>query len=221
MSYGIEVYNALGDLRFSTDETWKYLDTKYFPNSTVSSVSNYNAATDIIFVKGSSSSPKDGVVATVSGTTVSFKKDAHIGAGTSTSLLVHHLRIQSDRTASSDTYGIQVIGSDGNVSFDSRKLGDSAFMNSNSIDPAGTLVGEANVGDVDNYYNIMGTVPYPTSNNGFYCYYNFGVNKVQFNSFRKSGSTIIAEENPFDIIEILDSRPLLLQLPPGSDPYQV
>jgi len=217
MSYGLEVYNALGNLRFSTDESWKFMDTKYFPNSTVSSVSNYDAATDLIFVKGANG--LDGVVATVSGTTVSFKKDAHIGAGTATNLNVHHLRIQSDRTAGSDTYGIQVIGSDGNVAFDSRKLGDSAFMAPRSIDPAGTLKGSVNVGSRDNYYNIMGTVPYPTSNNGFYCYYEFGVNKVTFNSYRKSGSDIIPEENPFDIIEILDSRPLLLALPPGSDPY--
>lgn len=219
MAYGIEVYNANGGLRFSTDESWKFMDTKSFPNSAVSSVSNYDAATDIILVK--STSVKNGVVATLSGSTVSFKKDAHTGAGTSTSLLAHHLRIQSDRTASSEAYGIQIIGSDGNVSFDSRKLGDSAFMGVKSIDPAGTIIGSVNVGDNDDYYNIMGTVPYPTSNNGFYCYYNFGVSKTTFNSFRKSGSDIIPEANPFDIMQIADFRPLLLQLPPGSDPYVV
>lgn len=225
MTYGLEVRNAAGDLVLDSTKTWKFMDV--ISKTTGSSVTGYNASTDLVLVSFPNTDNKT-YASTVSGTTLSFKEGVSTGSGTSVSLNYVHLRTVNNQTTDSSTYGLEVYGPDGTLVFDSARLKNIGKMEPQRLYQAGTLTGGSQIigiagqtiGGRRDYVSIDVTVPYPSSANGSFFYYEVkNDGKMYFNSYRRTTLGNTFRDNPCDIIVYEDILPSIIaaQLPPGSD----
>lgn len=225
MTYGLEIRNAAGNLVVDSTKTWKFMDV--ISKGNASSRTSYNASTDLVLVSLPGGSQNKTYASTLSGTTLSFKEGVSTGSGTSVSLDYVHLRAVNNQTTDSSTYGLEIYGSDGTLVFDSARLKNIGKMEPQRVYQAGTLtgtqiigIGGQSIGGRKDYVPIDITVPYPSSANGSFFYYEIkNNNKMYFNSFRRTTSGNATRDNPCDIVVYEDILPNILtaQLPPGSD----
>ena len=226
MTYGLELRNAEGNLVVDSTKTWKFMDV--ISKGNASSRTNYNSSTDLVLVSLPGGSQNKTYASTLSGTTLSFKEGVSTGSGTSVSLDYVHLRAVNNQTTDSSTYGLEIYGSDGTIVFDSARLKNIGKMEPQRLYQAGTLTGGSQIigiagqtiGGRRDYVSIDVTVPYPSSANGSFFYYEVkNDGKMYFNSYRRTTSGNTFRDNPCDIIVYEDILPSIIaaQLPPGSD----